>query len=100
MFHDNNEANLLKIIAEVVVKKIITTQKELAEAVGCTPTHLSNIKAKKKAASGDLYIRLGKIMGVDPIVLATGQKRTIHRTFREYFHAQKLRKIKEAGRAA
>lgn len=73
--------------------KFITNQKILAEKVGCSEVHISNIKARKVGLSEEMTKRLSEETKISPYMWCAGPKSSLKKKLREFFDDQKLQKL-------
>lgn len=74
----------------------VTSQKKLAETVGCSTVHLSRFKNRKVKASDELLAKLSDTTGISRLALATASAKKVDRLFREFFRKQRIESYKEA----
>lgn len=60
-------------------KKQHLTQEQLAEMIGVKPAHISNIESGKKPFSFHVFVRLYKVLKVNPdsLLLSHGERRDV-----------------------
>ena len=78
----------------------ITTEKLLAEAAGCSTSHLSHIKQRKRTVSEDLAEKLEGITGISKWSWGTASAKTLHISVAKYIADQREQEAIAKRRAA
>jgi len=71
----------------------ITSQKELAQAVGVTQEHLSAWKNRKANPSEELIQEIKLITGISAVTLVAGSRATLSKKLKDFFVAQRTKKM-------
>jgi len=74
-------------------KTFITSQKELAEAIGRTQEHFSAWKNRRANPSEELISEVKRITGIPSMILVSGSKSVLSRKLKEFFTDQRTRKM-------
>jgi len=74
-------------------KKFITTQTDLAVAVGVAPEHLSAIKNRRYSPSEDLVQNLARITGIRPYTILVASTKQLDGHFKKFFEVEKARRL-------
>jgi len=71
----------------------ITSQKKLAQIVGCSEVHISRVKARKGGLSAELAQRLSQETKISIYLWLAGPKPSLRKQLRQFFEDQKMEAI-------